>query len=98
MENLHPADGMLHGDPNAGMMAIAVLLLFRQFRVRVVFGFSRPFARQRYLGLLAIFLVGPLKPEVEPQFLAFEAARHSAILILAFVVPPLGGLFRRRSA
>ena len=88
MKNFHPADGMFDGHANAGMTAIIFFLLFRQFRVWILFRFSRPFERQQYLGRLAIFFIGPLETEVEPQFpvekpdrAGIENAFHERIIV-----------------
>ena len=67
VENLHPADGMLHGDAGFRMAAVVFLLGGGQFGVGVFLGLPGPFVRQVYCGFLAIIFLRPLEAEVEPH-------------------------------
>ena len=67
VENLHPADGMLHGDAGFRMAAVVFLLGGGQFGVGVFLGLPWSFMRQVYIGFPAVIRFRPLEAEIEPH-------------------------------
>ena len=75
VENLHPADGMLHRDAGFRRPAVVFLLGGCEFGVGVFLGFPRPFVRQVYSGFSAVIRFRPLEAEIEPQIHFVEPFR-----------------------
>ena len=67
VENLHPADGVFHGDAGFRMAAVMFLLGGGEFGIGVFLGLPWSFMRQVYIGFPAVIRFRPLEAEVEPH-------------------------------
>ena len=67
VENLHPADGVFHGDAGLRMAAVMFLLGGCEFGIGVFLGLPGPFVRQVYGGFPAVIRFRPLEAEIEPH-------------------------------
>jgi len=88
VENLHPADGVFHGDAGLRMAAVMFLLGGGELGIGVFLGLPGPFVRQVYSGFTAVIRFRPLEAEVEPHIhfveplgLGVEYLFHEGIVV-----------------